>query len=175
MSPSDVKQFPAGTEGLPVAGRPELVPLTDGDSCDLRIVPVKKRIGDAEVRMLAYNGSIPGPTLKVKQGSEITVNFTNNMESIRNVYQGANTLGCFNDGLSSFVVTVDPTLDARVRDEIQDAVDAIAAIEPPFRASITNPAEAADIQAAIDTINVLRQTIEGALFTAVVTEGEFAF
>ena len=33
-----------------------------------------KRIGDATVRMLAYNGSIPGPTLKVRQGSEVIVN-----------------------------------------------------------------------------------------------------
>jgi hypothetical protein len=30
---------------------------------------VRKRIGDAEVRMLGYNGSIPGPTLHVDQGS----------------------------------------------------------------------------------------------------------
>ena len=27
--------------------------------------------------MLAYNGSVPGPTLRVRQGSTITVNFTN--------------------------------------------------------------------------------------------------
>jgi putative iron-regulated protein len=101
--------------------------------------------------------------------------FTNNMESVRNVYQGANTLGCFTAGLSAYVVTVDAALDARVRAEIQDTVDAIAAIEPPFRESITNPAEADDIQAAIDTINVLRATIEGDLFTTIVTEGKFAF
>jgi FtsP/CotA-like multicopper oxidase with cupredoxin domain len=43
----------------------------------MRIHPVRKRIGDAEVRMLAYNGSIPGPTLHVDQGSEITVRVTN--------------------------------------------------------------------------------------------------
>jgi hypothetical protein len=28
---------------------------------------VRKRINDAAVRMLAYNGSIPGPTLRVQQ------------------------------------------------------------------------------------------------------------
>ena len=27
--------------------------------------------------MLAYNGSIPGPTLKVREGSEVTVNIEN--------------------------------------------------------------------------------------------------
>ena len=40
-------------------------------------MPVKKRIGDATVRMLAYNGSVPGPTLKVPQGATITVHVTN--------------------------------------------------------------------------------------------------
>ena len=36
-----------------------------------------KQLGDATVRMLAYNGSIPGPTLKVRQGSEIEVDVVN--------------------------------------------------------------------------------------------------
>jgi FtsP/CotA-like multicopper oxidase with cupredoxin domain len=38
---------------------------------------VAKRLGDVTVRMLAYNGSIPGPTLKVRQGSEIIVHGEN--------------------------------------------------------------------------------------------------
>ena len=45
---------------------------------DLRIHPVREPIGDAEVRMLGYNGSIRGPSLRMRQGSEITVNATNN-------------------------------------------------------------------------------------------------
>ena len=36
-----------------------------------------KRLGDTTVRMLGYNGSIPGPTLKVRQGSEVVVHVTN--------------------------------------------------------------------------------------------------
>ena len=36
-----------------------------------------KRIGDATVRMLAYNGSIPGPTLRVPEGSELLVDVEN--------------------------------------------------------------------------------------------------
>jgi FtsP/CotA-like multicopper oxidase with cupredoxin domain len=54
-----------------------MVELSDGDSYDLEIAPVAKRIGDATVRMLAYNGSVPGPTLKVPEGSTVTVNVTN--------------------------------------------------------------------------------------------------
>ena len=38
---------------------------------------MKKRIKGSEVRMLAYNGSIPGPTLKVQEGAEITVDVLN--------------------------------------------------------------------------------------------------
>ncbi|MGZ8706085.1 MAG: multicopper oxidase domain-containing protein [Gaiellaceae bacterium] len=44
---------------------------------DLRIAPVVKRLGAETVRMLGYNGSIPGPTLRVPEGSEVVVNVTN--------------------------------------------------------------------------------------------------
>jgi FtsP/CotA-like multicopper oxidase with cupredoxin domain len=72
-----IDSLPTETEGLPEATRPEIVELADGDSFDLEIAPVAKRIGDATVRMLAYNGSIPGPTLKLPQGSTVTVHVTN--------------------------------------------------------------------------------------------------
>src|SRR5919197_109279 len=76
-SGSQMVEFPRETEGLPEARTAELVELADGDEFDLQIIPVKKRIGDATVRMLAYNGSVPGPTLKVEQGATITVHVTN--------------------------------------------------------------------------------------------------
>src|SRR6266540_585313 len=69
--------FPTETAGLPEARAPELVELADADEFTLRIAPVAKRIGDDTVRMLAYNGSIPGPVLKVKEGSEISVEIEN--------------------------------------------------------------------------------------------------
>jgi FtsP/CotA-like multicopper oxidase with cupredoxin domain len=69
--------FSADTDGLPAAVRPETVRLRDGEAFDLSIRPVRKRIGEAEVRMLGYDGSIPGPTMRVEQGSEVTVNVTN--------------------------------------------------------------------------------------------------
>ena len=56
--------FPTDPSGLPEATRPELLELADGDVLDLRIGPVAKRLGGTTVRMLGYNGSIPGPTLK---------------------------------------------------------------------------------------------------------------
>ena len=69
--------FSTDTAGLAEASAPELVRLHDGDRYDLRITPVRKRIKDADIRMFGYNGSIPGPTLIVDQGSEITVEATN--------------------------------------------------------------------------------------------------
>jgi FtsP/CotA-like multicopper oxidase with cupredoxin domain len=72
-----VAELPRETEGLPDARKTELVELSDGDQLALEIVPVKKRVGDATVRMLAYNGSVPGPTLKVPQGATISVPVTN--------------------------------------------------------------------------------------------------
>jgi FtsP/CotA-like multicopper oxidase with cupredoxin domain len=76
---ADVKQetFPRETTGLSEATRPEIVELRDGDEFDLRIEPVAKQIGEETVRMLAYNRSIPGPTLRVRQGSKLIVHVTN--------------------------------------------------------------------------------------------------
>jgi FtsP/CotA-like multicopper oxidase with cupredoxin domain len=70
-------EFSRETVGLPVAVAKGIIDLEDGESISLTAAPVRKRIGDADVRMLAYNGSVPGPTLRVRQGSTITVEFTN--------------------------------------------------------------------------------------------------
>src|SRR3954466_706040 len=75
MSKTD--HFPTATAGLPEATSPEVLELADGAEFDLRIAPVAKQIGEDTVRMLGYNGSIPGPTLKVKEGSEIVVHAEN--------------------------------------------------------------------------------------------------
>ncbi len=69
--------FSSDTTGLPDATATTVVDLEHGDSFALQAAPVRKRLGDAVVRMLAYNGSIPGPTLRVAQGSEVTIDFTN--------------------------------------------------------------------------------------------------
>ncbi|HEX6304280.1 MAG TPA: multicopper oxidase family protein [Anaerolineales bacterium] len=58
----------------------ETVTLGDGDVFELHAAPIRMRIGENTVKMLAYNGSIPGPTLVVKQGSQVIVNFTNHMD-----------------------------------------------------------------------------------------------
>jgi len=69
--------FPTGIEGLDEATAPATLELADGTVLDLRITPVTKRLDDGTVRMLGYNGSIPGPTLRVRQGAEILVDVHN--------------------------------------------------------------------------------------------------
>ncbi|HET7245998.1 MAG TPA: multicopper oxidase domain-containing protein [Streptosporangiaceae bacterium] len=75
--PAPAEYFPTDPTGLPEATRPELVELADGNELRLRVGPVAKRLDGTTVRMLGYNGSIPGPTLKVQQGSEVVVHVTN--------------------------------------------------------------------------------------------------
>jgi len=72
--------FSTDTTDLPEATRPQLLELADGDELQLRCGPVAKRLGDNTVRMLGYNGSIPGPTLKVRQGSQVVVHARNDTD-----------------------------------------------------------------------------------------------
>ncbi len=63
---------------LPTVSKSQVVELQDGDTYDLVAAPVTKQIGGMAYTMLAYNGSIPGPLIKIAQGAEVTINFTNN-------------------------------------------------------------------------------------------------
>jgi FtsP/CotA-like multicopper oxidase with cupredoxin domain len=75
MDSGDV--FTTDAAGLIDVTSPRLMKLRHGDVLDLQVSPVRKLIEQGELRMLAYNGSIPGPTLQVDQGSEITVRTRN--------------------------------------------------------------------------------------------------
>jgi FtsP/CotA-like multicopper oxidase with cupredoxin domain len=72
--------FSTDTSNLEDSVATALVELADGDTFELRLAPVVKQLGDDRVRMLAYNGSIPGPTLRVPQGSEISVRVRNDAD-----------------------------------------------------------------------------------------------
>lgn len=72
--------FHADTVGLPEAKSSGTVELKNGDTYNLTASIVKKEIGGKEVKMLSYNGSIPGPTIRVPKGAEVTINFTNNTD-----------------------------------------------------------------------------------------------
>ncbi|MFH5823427.1 multicopper oxidase family protein [Georgenia sp. AZ-5] len=69
--------LPADAMGLPGAARPAVVDVGPGGTFEMRVQGVAKRIGDAVLPMLSYNGSIPGPTLRVRQGSEVLLDVVN--------------------------------------------------------------------------------------------------
>lgn len=70
----------ADTSGLSEVSATQTVELRDGDIYDLTAGYVKKNINGKEYRMLAYNGSIPGPLIKIAQGAEVTINFKNSTD-----------------------------------------------------------------------------------------------
>ena len=76
-SPQPPDLFPQNVDGLPGAQPPRTITLDDGQTFGLRIAPVRNTVAGAQLRMLAYNGSIPGPLLRVRQGTTITVDVTN--------------------------------------------------------------------------------------------------
>jgi FtsP/CotA-like multicopper oxidase with cupredoxin domain len=74
-------RFSTSVDELPFAKEePEMVVLSNGDSFELTAGYVKKEVGNRTLRMLAYNGSVPGPIIKAEQGAEITINFNNNTD-----------------------------------------------------------------------------------------------
>ena len=77
---ADPEAFPIDPAGQPEAISTSIVDVPPDGSFDLRVHPVAKRIGQTSFRMLSYNGSIPGPTLRVRQGTEIFVHVTNETE-----------------------------------------------------------------------------------------------
>jgi len=68
------------TSGLPEAKPTEVVELKNGDTYNLTADFVEKKLGNRSYRMLAYNGSIPGPLIKVEQNAEVIINFKNNTD-----------------------------------------------------------------------------------------------
>ena len=78
--------FSTDTTGVDDAKRPEIVELADGATYELRIAPVAKTLDGNRVRMLGYNRSIPGPTLHVRQGSEVAVHVRNDGDTEATVH-----------------------------------------------------------------------------------------
>lgn len=73
-------EFSSSIEQLNSTKPQEVVTLQNGDTYNLTASIVKKNINGNTVKMLAYNGSIPGPLIKISQGAEIMLKFTNNTD-----------------------------------------------------------------------------------------------
>lgn len=77
---SKTGEYSKAVKNYPEAKSSEVVELKNGDSYNLTASIVKRKINGTEVKMLAYNGSIPGPLIKVPQDAEITINFKNDTD-----------------------------------------------------------------------------------------------
>jgi suppressor of ftsI len=76
-----------------------VTPINNGEVFNLEAEAVTKDIDGTNQNMLAYNGSIPGPSIKVRQGSNISVKFTNKLSQDTAVhFHGVRTDNAF-DGV----------------------------------------------------------------------------
>ncbi|HRN70114.1 MAG TPA: hypothetical protein PLS49_02915, partial [Candidatus Woesebacteria bacterium] len=66
---SKTGEYSKEVNNYPEAKASRVVELKNGDTYDLTASIVKKNINGADVKMLAYNGSIPGPLIKVPQNA----------------------------------------------------------------------------------------------------------
>ena len=59
-----------------------------GSEVRFRLEATAKRvqIGDQQAQLLTYNGSFPGPTLRLREGDNVRVEFTNNLSEETNLH-----------------------------------------------------------------------------------------
>ncbi len=85
--------------GLPDAVPPETVELKDGDSYTITASYVKKEVGNRLLRMLAYNGSVPGPFIRAPQGSTIKITFKNDTDFEQTIHSHGVRVQNLSDGV----------------------------------------------------------------------------
>lgn len=103
--------FPRDTAGLPEAAAPAETLLRGGDTLLLTAAPVKKSIDGSVSRMAAFNGSIPGPVLRVRQGDTVTVVLRNRVGYPLTLHPHGLRLDPHYDGAAGF--SQDPVPDGK--------------------------------------------------------------
>ncbi len=101
--------FSRSVAGLDDAKPSETRELHNGDSLDLTAAPVKLMILGRETRMTAFNGSVPGPLLHVRQGDTVFVKLRNRSGSPITLHPHGVRLDYHFDGAPNF--TQDPVKD----------------------------------------------------------------
>jgi FtsP/CotA-like multicopper oxidase with cupredoxin domain/cytochrome c biogenesis protein CcdA len=91
--------FSTDTRGLPMAKDPEFVTLNSGDTYVVTAGYVQKEVGNRTLRMLAYNGSVPGPFIRVKQGGQINLVFVNNTDVDQTIHSHGLRVNNLHDGV----------------------------------------------------------------------------
>lgn len=88
-----------GFKELPEAKPTSILEVKDGDTITLNPGFVRKVFDGKEFAMYAYNGQIPGPILKVQQGSTFTVQVTNGLYIPTTIHWHGVRLTNANDGV----------------------------------------------------------------------------
>jgi len=99
LSNSQQSTFSQSIEGLETSTETEIIELSNGDSFDVTAKATKHTIKGQEVRMLSYNGSIPGPTIVVTEGDEITFNISNELDVETTIHPHGINGDSANDGV----------------------------------------------------------------------------
>jgi FtsP/CotA-like multicopper oxidase with cupredoxin domain len=86
----------------------EIVELADGDTLRLEAGFVRRTIGSRTFTMYAFNGQYPGPLIRVPQGAEVVILFTNNIDLPTTVHWHGLRLDNRFDGVPG--VTQDPVM-----------------------------------------------------------------
>lgn len=58
----------------------QIISIKDNEKININATKVQRKVDGKIVEMFSYNNQIPGPILKVREGSTIRVNFTNNLD-----------------------------------------------------------------------------------------------
>ena len=68
-------------------------------TCNLTVDPVTIDTGDFTRDGIGYNGAFPGPVLHFKEGEEVTINVTNNLDSDTSIHEHGLILPNQQDGV----------------------------------------------------------------------------
>lgn len=91
--------LPAGAEPAPTAAPQQAVELRPDQTYRLRAAPARWRVGGVLLPAYAYNGQIPGPLLKVRQGDEVDIRFENRIDRSSTVHWHGLRLANGSDGV----------------------------------------------------------------------------
>ncbi len=97
VQPGDL--LPPDAAPAPIAGPQQAVALRSGETYRLRASPARWRVAGATLPAYAYNGQIPGPLLKVRQGDEVDVRFENRIDRSSTVHWHGLRLANGSDGV----------------------------------------------------------------------------
>ena len=91
--------FSNSLENIQVSTETEMIELNDGDRFEITAKATKHTIDGQEVRMLSYNGSIPGPTIVVTEGDEIVLDIKNELDVETTIHPHGINADSANDGV----------------------------------------------------------------------------